>query len=255
MENLVADHCWQLERCNQRGGRMLSVFDLIEARTLDLDLASYLMARISRGASFLVGAVPGGAGKTTVMCALLNLVPADVILLPATPENVRNGGKASPDCGRSCYVCHEIGRGSYFAYLWGEDLRRFCLLADERHILATNLHADTMAQAREQICLDNGVSAASFHRFHLLVFLAIEGGSWRGRRRVSAVYESDGAGPHGLLWATGRTPSFDFSVSAPWMEDPYCRACREFLRAGIDAGIRTIEQTRERVLAFLREQG
>ena len=51
---------------------MLSVFDLLEAKTIDLDLAAYLMARISKGSSFMVGSVPGGAGKTTVMCALLN---------------------------------------------------------------------------------------------------------------------------------------------------------------------------------------
>ena len=69
---------------------MLSVFDLLGAKTLDLDLAAYLMARISRGASFIVGSVPGGAGKTTVMCALLNFVPVDVSLIPATPQGIKS---------------------------------------------------------------------------------------------------------------------------------------------------------------------
>ena len=67
---------------------MLSVFDLLDAGTLDLNLAAYLMARISKGASFWVGAVPGGAGKTTVMCALLNFVPVDVSFVAATPQAV-----------------------------------------------------------------------------------------------------------------------------------------------------------------------
>ena len=42
---------------------MLSVFDLLAAKTLDLDLAAYLMARISTGSFFMVGSVPAGAGK------------------------------------------------------------------------------------------------------------------------------------------------------------------------------------------------
>ena len=75
MDNAITRHCEELDRCNQRGQRMLSIFDLLAAKTLDLDLAAYLMARISLGASFMVGSVPGGAGKTTVMCALLNFIP------------------------------------------------------------------------------------------------------------------------------------------------------------------------------------
>jgi hypothetical protein len=53
MQNAIHQHCAELERCNQRGGRMLSVFDLLKAGTLDLDLAAYFLARISRGASFM----------------------------------------------------------------------------------------------------------------------------------------------------------------------------------------------------------
>ncbi len=61
--SLTTRHCRELDRCNQRGGRMLSVLDLLDAHTLDLDLAAYLMARTTRGASFMVGARPGGAGQ------------------------------------------------------------------------------------------------------------------------------------------------------------------------------------------------
>jgi len=63
MHDAIAKHCDELNRCNQRGGRMLSVFDLLAAKTLDLDLAAYLMARISTGSFFMVGSVPAGAGK------------------------------------------------------------------------------------------------------------------------------------------------------------------------------------------------
>ena len=43
----------EIERCNQRGGRMLSIVDLIEAGTLSRELAAYALAAIGRGASFL----------------------------------------------------------------------------------------------------------------------------------------------------------------------------------------------------------
>jgi hypothetical protein len=48
---------------------MLSLVDLIEAGTVDLPLAAYPAAAM-RSASLLVGARPGDAGKTAVMCAL-----------------------------------------------------------------------------------------------------------------------------------------------------------------------------------------
>jgi len=44
MNDEISKHCDELNRCNQRGGRMLSVFDLLAVKTLDLDLAAYLMA-------------------------------------------------------------------------------------------------------------------------------------------------------------------------------------------------------------------
>ena len=50
---------------------MLSVVDLLEAGTLSPAQAAWLLRRILRGSSWLVGAGPGGAGKTTVMSALL----------------------------------------------------------------------------------------------------------------------------------------------------------------------------------------
>jgi Flp pilus assembly CpaF family ATPase len=58
-------HCVEIDRCNQRGGRMLSIVDLIDAGTMSPELAAYSLAAIGGGASFMVGALPGGAGKTT----------------------------------------------------------------------------------------------------------------------------------------------------------------------------------------------
>ena len=230
---------------------MLSVFDLLEAGTLDLGLASYLTARISRGASFMVGAVPGGAGKTTVMCALLNLVPPDVRLVAATPQVVQSAGAGSSGDARCCYVCHEIGSGSYFAYLWGEDLRRYCRLCENGDMLATNLHADTIGQAVDQVCGDNDVPPEHFRRFHLLIFLAVERDRWNYRRRIGAVHDTNGVEPHRSVWLRDGDFARGMNQDSEYVDAAWLAACREFLQAGRDARIRTIEQTRERVLAFL----
>ena len=64
-EASIQAHVRAIDDCNQRGGRMLSLVDLIDAGTVDLPLAAYLAATMRSGASLLVGARPGGAGKTT----------------------------------------------------------------------------------------------------------------------------------------------------------------------------------------------
>ena len=246
MNDAIASHCEQLNRCNQRGGRMLSVLDLLAAETLDLNLAAYLMARISKGASFMVGASPGGAGKTTVMCALLNFVPADVSLIAATPEAVYGAaeGRASR---RTCYVCHEIGSGSYFAYLWSDALRTYCGLSERGYMLATNLHADDIDEAKEQVCTDNGVEVDLFNRFELMIFLRVKGGYFDAHRRIDLVYSSDGSSEHELAF----TAATDGGASPTLHADPqYLTACRDFLKERM-RDTRTIEDTRARVLEFL----
>lgn len=239
----VARHCTALERCNQRGGRMLSVLDLLDAGTLDLDLAAYLMEQIMRGASFMVGAGPGGAGKTTVMCALLNFVPADVELVAATAQTVRNAARGG-GAARRCFICHEIGSGPYFAYLWGRDLRDYCSLIGQGHILATNLHADDLDETRGQVCLENGVPEAHFNRFDLLIYLLVTGGFSRTQRRIEKVYASDSREPHALVYSARSGPS-------PDRHGPRQRQCRAFLEEELRSHRRTIEEVRRSTLTFL----
>jgi hypothetical protein len=225
---------------------MFSIFDLIEAGTLDLDLAAFLMARITKGASFMVGARPGGAGKTTVMCALLNLIPHDCEIVAATAAAVRSASRKET-ANRCCYVCHEIGSGPYFAYLWNGDLRAYCALSTKGHILAANLHADDLDEAWEQVCGENRAPASHFNAFHLLVFLRAQGG-FSGGRWIDRVYASDGVAPHALCFdkqgKAASSPEVSENERASFLR------CRGFLENGLRAGLRTIEDTRREVLAF-----
>ncbi len=192
----------EINRCNQRGGRMLTLLDLMAAGTMTRDMAAFSLAAIGAGASFMVGARPGGAGKTTVMGALLNLVPPDIELAAAEDERVIEDGLRGVQ-RRRCYVCHEIGAGPYYAYLWGRALRRYFELPAAGHLLATNLHADTYAQARGQVCGENRVPPAAFRRLNLIYFLACDGTAWNARRRIVALWESDGAEAHRPIHGEG----------------------------------------------------
>ncbi|MBC8873456.1 MAG: hypothetical protein H8E44_28800 [Planctomycetes bacterium] len=237
----IAKHCIEIDRCNQRGGRMLSIVDLIDAGTVSIELAAYCLAAIGNGASFLVGAMPGGAGKTTVMGALLNFVPADVVLRPADGiESIRRGlAEAEP---RSCYICHEIGSGPYYAYLWGEELRAYFELPSSGHLLATNLHADTYEQAHRQICSDNAVAPSALRRMSLMLFLTVGHSGFRTHREISTVWESDGLDEHQLVFtANGEEPRLTESMLVTHGEFADARTRIEQI---MNSDARTIEQVR-----------
>ena len=246
----VRRHCAEIERCNQRGGRMLSIVDLLEAGTVTPDLAAYALAAIGGGASFLVGAVPGGAGKTTVMGALLNFVPPDVALRPADGMGTIQHGLEGPH-PRGCYVCHEIGSGPYYAYLWDAELRAYFELPAAGHMLATNLHADTYEQAREQIRGDNGVPEEHLRRMGLMFFLSVGGWGPRASRRIVTAWESDGGGPHRQVYSA--EAGLDAAASA-LVGEAALAAAREAVERLASSGARTIEQVRAAVCSR-RESG
>ena len=89
-------------------------------------------------------------------------------------------GRGLPCSPRRCYICHEIGSGPYYAYLWGEELRAYFELPQAGHMLATNLHADTYEEARDQICAENGVPEAALRRMQLMFFLSVKRSGWSG---------------------------------------------------------------------------
>ena len=108
-----------LNACNQRGGRILSLFDLLEDDSVSLPLAGYLAAAMRSGVSLLVGANPGRTGKTTVMCALLNFLPNGVALQAVEGRAVLSRAEHAPP-GKACYMVHEVSPATYYyAYIWG----------------------------------------------------------------------------------------------------------------------------------------
>lgn len=260
-----------VNRSNQRGGRMLSVVDLMEADTLTPAQAGFLTARIEAGASVLVGASPGGAGKTAVMGALLTMLP------PGESMHVTHtagdfglgggGGAGGTETWRTagtgdCLVAYEISPASYEAYIWGGDLREFLERGLAGARLFANLHADTLDEARDQIVTDNGAARAEFNAFDIFVPITVAGGLGRRSRVVERIdYRDAGSsrgdgspgaagspgpvgspGPAG--WShVGRSPTLSHRAAA----------IAQLLEDLADEGVRRIEDVRRRWLEFLGE--
>ena len=245
----LAEHVYALDACNQRGGRMLSLIDLLDAGTVDLPLAAYLAAAMRHGASLLVGARPGGAGKTAVMVALLNFLPNATTIRAVGSRAVLDVAMQNPSPGTTCYLAHEIGAGFYYAYLWGREACDFFALAGHGQTIATNLHADTLQETRDQLCLENGVDPAHLAAVTLKVYLRVDrSDKWALRRRVSYVYESNGAADR-LLWRWDRRGAFERQavescLVSPEDEEVY----RKFLVTLRRRDARTIEDVRRALI-------
>jgi hypothetical protein len=228
---------------------MLSLVDLIEARTVDLELAAYLAAMMRNQASLLVGARPGGAGKTAVMCALLNFLPDRVVIRPVATRAVLTSAQESAGPGQACYLAHEIGAGPYYAYVWGKQLRAFLHLRQEGHIIASNLHADTLQETYRQLCDEVGARREDVRSVELKVYLGVwRSGTWSTQRWVGRVYESEGSADR-LLWTGNADGEFvrqaDSVVITSAAEDRYAH----FLQGLINSGRYHIEIVRRALLS------
>ena len=256
-----------VNRSNQRGGRMLSIVDLIEAETLTPTQAAMLTARIEAGASVLVGASPGGAGKTAIMGALLTMLPPGESLHVTHAGNgfgLGEGGRAETwreAATGDCVVAYEISPASYEAYIWGRDLREFLERGLAGARLFANLHADTLEEARDQIVTDNGATRAAFNAFDVFVPITVAGGLGRRSRVVERIdYRSpDGSPPGGsAAEANGLPPGGAAAEAGGWSHfgrspTPSGRAAEiaPFLQSLVDDGVRRIEDVRRRWRAFL----
>jgi hypothetical protein len=181
----------------QRGGEPLSLVDLVLAGTVDLDLAALLAAHVAEGSSFLVGASPGGAGKTTVMGALLGLLPEDELVVPVDGPAAFGASRDE----RVCWLAHEVNDAPHYAYIWGDCAHRFFLQLDRGDRVVSNLHADTVGEVAEMLLSPpNNVPRHTFRAVDLLLFLSVDRRGWQVTRRVSTVYESH-AGRHELAYA------------------------------------------------------
>ncbi len=173
----------QIQRLNQRGGRMLSIVDLIEDGTITAEMAALCWLVISGGASVMTGAGPGGVGKTTLMAGLLGfLPPGERIVTVAGSDVIRSAldGEVNPP---ATLLAHEIGSGRWFGYIWGRDAARFFRLSARGIRCVSCIHADDPEQSWGSLS-SLGAGREDFDRVELQLYMVMERHGLRTRRRV-----------------------------------------------------------------------
>ena len=98
----------EINNLNMFGERLLSLVDLIKRETIPLEVAAYLVEGVQKGAGVLIGAWPQRAGKTTVMGALLGVIPSSDRIITIEDDRVipqlTSGSRDEP----KTYVIHEL---------------------------------------------------------------------------------------------------------------------------------------------------
>ena len=209
-----------------------TMFDLVRSNTTPLDLAGWLVAQVSRGASLIAGSGPGGVGKTSTMRALVDFAPADMPYVIASRDSID-----ALDGSPHCVICHEISSHKLDGNLWDQDLRDLLALQAEGHMVTSTMHINTMEEAHEQLLGVNEIPEDHFRAMNLFVFVRIEGEDMsvgrinnpEGQRFISEVAYSDGSGPHRTVYTRGGG-----LVNAP-RDEAFEATCRQFLENGAPA--------------------
>ena len=242
----------QIEALNQRGGRTLSVVDLIRAGTLSVEMAAYAMRAMAQGASLLTGARPGGAGKTTLMASLLHLLPPETRIVAVDRPGVGADAAARRPAEPECYLAHEIGSGHWFGYIWGRTVAGFLSLAEGPRRIASCLHADTLGELTDILCSPPlGVSRQALGRVGLILFIHVRPGPGGVRRRVAAFHEADGQGGHRLVFRWDER-SDAFARAGDVRDESVLQPYTDFIAQLVEEGDEKVEAVRRNALAFYR---
>ena len=248
MDELERANLHQIEALNQRGGRTLSIVDLVLANTISAEAAARVGAGIAGGASFLTAANPGGAGKTALLAALLGFLPSGVPIV--TIDGPGSLSAAERAGGGWCCLAHEIGAGHWYGYVWGREVERYLALPARGHWIASCLHADTLEEVHERLeeC-SIAEPAAALAGVDYLLFMHVDRPRGRWRHRVAAIYGPGADGRRALL--------FRWNAEADALEphDPGVRSTderplAELIRSLADKGVRDIAAVRRAILEF-----
>ncbi|MFW5976554.1 MAG: hypothetical protein ACOCQS_01270 [Bacillota bacterium] len=177
----------EINNLNQRGGRMLSIIDLLKDGTLNSEIAGFLLYSMMENKSFLTAANPSGTGKTTLMGALLGLLKPGVRIKTINnhinPDNIQ-------DHKNIRFLIHEIGDGPYYSYIWGKDVSNFFQLGGQNS-LASCMHADTLKEMKNILFNPPlSVNEIDFYNLDLILFMKMSGNFTSRIRRISEIYGS-----------------------------------------------------------------
>jgi hypothetical protein len=92
-----------------------------------------------------------------------------------------------------CLVAYEISPGRYEGYVWGDEVREMTELGLRGCRLVTNLHADTLSEARSQIVDQCGASHEGFASFGIFIPITLREARGRTVRTVDRIFSWSGS--------------------------------------------------------------
>ena len=172
----------------------LSIVQIMQAGTLPPQMAAAFWLGMEHGASFVFAAEPPGAGKTTILTALLAFAREETLVyftrgwgetfdLPPQSED------------HATYIMVNEMSDHLPVYSWGPYVVKSFELLAEGYSLATTLHAETVEEVIEQLVEDNDAAPEHVARLEFVVPMVIETRDGQTLRRVRDVgLLSNGAG-------------------------------------------------------------
>jgi len=226
--------------------------DLIQAGTIGVEMAACAMRAMAKGASLLTAARPGGAGKTTLMAAILGLLPPGVPIVTVDSARAIDEGLGRPVTEPACYLAHEIGSGDWYGYLWGHDVADFFSMIDGERRIASCLHADTLEELTGILCSPPlRVAREALGRVGLILFMQVIPGPRGYRRRVATFWEADGQGGHRMVFRWNAKTDV-YEPTAEPRDAAGLSRYTDFLQGLLDQGEVAMEAVRPKAVEFYK---
>lgn len=251
----------------------LSLVQLVEAGTLDLRLAALLWLLVERKGSFIVASEPPLAGKTTLLTALIAMLPPsyEVVYPWGWREDFAWLEETQPQ--KTYIMVNEIS-DHLPTYLWGPNARRVFQALGRGYSLGAAMHDTTSQGVLGQLLSPPlSIPPGLVGSLHLVLILEMEERGYDVRRRVACadlvVPTASPAGPPSALnlaiWerktdtichaneeAPGRLAS-RLGLGLPALEEAVADK-QAFLQRLLKAPSRDIQTVRAQVLRYYADR-
>ncbi len=168
-----------------RGVDRLNLLDLISNGTLDVGTAAVLWMLVESKSSVVVAAAPQLAGKTTVITALLDLLPPmyTPVMTRGREEDFSFLADTEPE--KTYIMVPELSDHTP-AYLWGDKVGTLFQALERGYSLAATIHADSPDQVVSLLMTDPvSIPAERIHHAGAIVNLWLGYGEQDMQRRLS----------------------------------------------------------------------
>jgi len=166
----------------------LSITEIMQAETMTPRVAALLWLAMERGASMVLAADPPGAGKTTILTALLAFTKpeASVYFTRGWGETFRLPPPPRNGDAPTYLMINEIS-DHLPVYSWGPYVQRAFELMTEGYSLLSTMHADTVEGVIEQLTDENDVPPSHVGHLSFVVPLFVGVRDGKRVRRVSEI--------------------------------------------------------------------